>query len=44
MQFFVSAVFLGRENCPWPMILNGSDGYNPAFDFTNQVGGGLAQG
>lgn len=34
VTLFVSGTLLGREACPWPMILPGNDGYDPAFDFT----------
>ncbi|KAL4431444.1 hypothetical protein ABPG75_006700 [Micractinium tetrahymenae] len=33
VSLFASGTFLGRETCPWPMFLPGSDGYDPDFDF-----------
>jgi hypothetical protein len=34
----------GRDSCPWPMFLPGSDGYSPEFDFRNKVGGAAPRG
>ncbi|KAL4421747.1 hypothetical protein ABPG77_009730 [Micractinium sp. CCAP 211/92] len=37
VSLFAKGTLLGREACPWPMFLPGSDGYDPAFDFTKVV-------
>lgn len=40
MTLFASATLLGRDACPWPMLLNGTapkgeqSGYDRTFDFT----------
>ena len=31
---YVEATMLGRERCPWPELLPGTDGHDPAFAFT----------
>lgn len=39
VTLFAAGTLLGREACPWPMFLPGSDGYDPAFDFTKVTPG-----
>ena len=37
VTLFAQGTLLGRDKCPWPMILAGQDGYNSLFDFDDKV-------